>query len=458
MEAFDPAGIALEPRAADSLVPLTSAQLDWWRSCVEEGRLSNRRISLASVRIYGQLNVGLLQKSLEAAAQQHESLRTRIITVDGIPRQHLDPGYERDLELADLSNVSLMDREREARHAAEDFKKRKVDLSVGPLFESKLIRLSDLEHILVLTTDHIISDAVSSELLSKDVWALYGQAVQGLSFSLPKLPLQFADYAVWQQRIYHACVKRHETYWKTRLAGAKRVDLRADTGLSDAEPPSTAFVEFPFAKALSVDLVDRARRERTILPLFVLATYVAVISRWCERRDFVLAFVSHGRYQRALQSMVGLLAHPLPFRIELGRDDAFLDVLRKVNLEFCAAYRYQHVDLTLSSARECVSPILFNWLPTGPAWRIGTTSVQYQDQVRIQPFPILVRERVVSDSTVWLTVGGSYDVTTGIVASVQYRTDFFAPATIERFGHNLRVFSQEFARDPRSRISSMRFQ
>lgn len=182
MDGFDVVGTVLGPRAADTPVPLTSGQFDFWSSCVEEGGLSDHRITLASVRITGPLNLGFLSKSIEAVAQRHESLRTRIITVDGIPRQHIDAHYRCDLELTDLSNTSVMDCESEARHVAQAFRNQKVNLSVGSLFESKLIRLSDVDHILVLALDHIISDGASSRILSRDIWALYGQAVQGLSF------------------------------------------------------------------------------------------------------------------------------------------------------------------------------------------------------------------------------------------------------------------------------------
>src|SRR5690606_12264090 len=115
------------------------------------------------------------------------------------------------------------------------------------------------------------------------------------------------------------------------------------------------------------------------------------------------------------------------------------------NGEFYAAHQYLHVNHSVPCA---VSPLLFNWLPGGGAQSGCSDSREGHDLVCLQPYPIAVCERVGTESAFWLVVGGSYDVEGGVVLSVEYRTDIFTPTTMDRFGQNVRLFCEEFARDP----------
>lgn len=458
METLDATDIPLQPRPVGCPVPLMALQMQVWNRFVEQGRLSELRMCAASVRVLGPLNTCLLRRSVEAVVQRHESLRTRIVAVGGIPRQHIDAACGCELEVIDLAKVSSTNVERESKRLAKEFIEEKIDLSVGPLFAVKLLRLSNLEHVLILALDHIVSDGVSFGILSREIWTLYNQATQGRALSLAPLPVQFGDYAVWQQRTYDTWLKKHETYWRVRLAGAPRPQLPLDDGLAQVEHPTVAVRHFPFGKTLSARLRDVARRERTLLPLVVLAVYVAVLSRWCNQRDLVLTFVSHGRYGRPeLENMIGFLVNFLLFRIEVTKEDSFLDLLERVNLEFYSADQHQDFNRVPDFVPDCPAPheLSFDWAPVNWSGRSVHQQEEAGGEVKVQPFPIQTFRYRVNESYKFAAVPS--DTASGIVITLVYRIDLFAPSTIERFGRNLRLFAEEFTHQPLASVESIVF-
>src|SRR6202000_2033096 len=121
---------------------------------------------------------------------------------------------------------------------AQQFADEPIDLSVGPVFEAALLRISVREHVLILLLDHIVSDAASWGILSKEIWTSYSQAAHGQSSLLPNLSVQFPDYAVWQQRTHGAWLRKHEAYWRGHLSGAPRIRMPRDEGLPEAQQPA----------------------------------------------------------------------------------------------------------------------------------------------------------------------------------------------------------------------------
>jgi Condensation domain len=307
---------SIRPRMAGTPVPLTAMQLRVWSQVLERGKLPGARMCTVVTRILGPLNIELLSRSVEALVWRHETLRTRFVTVDGIPRQHVDSASACGLEAIELTGGSASAVEAQARRVVSEFVEESVDLSVGPLFATRLLRLSRHEHVLIFSLEHMITDDVSNQIIRGEIWTFYRQAARGLPFSLPELPLQFADYADWQERTHGLWREKHEGYWKGRLTGAPHISFPTDD-LPKVKRPIEAMMQFPFGATLSASLRDLARSERTLLSLVVLAVYVAATARWCNRCDLVLTFVSNGRHRRGLQNMVGWLASPHRLRCRL---------------------------------------------------------------------------------------------------------------------------------------------
>lgn len=325
---------------------------------------------------------------------------------------------------------------------AQQFVDSKIHLSTGPLFEARLFRLSDSEHVLILLADHLIADAGSCAILTRDLWSLYQQGMRGMPLSLPDLPIQFADYAVWQHRTYPAWLEQHESFWRGRLERAPRTVLTPDAELAPVDHPVGATLHFPFGKRLTLSLQELARRERTLLALVVLAVYAITMSRWCKQHDLVIEFVSHGRYGRPeLENMVGFLANSLYLRIETKDDDAFLDVLKRVSREFHAAYEHQDYGQLIYFLPQCATDLSFNWIPNTWGRKSSGSPQEPELGLKLLPFPV---------TFIWPVKFSPYfsDTPAGIVMTVNYRPDLFAAATIERFGRNLRACAEEFVTQP----------
>lgn len=355
------------------------------------------------------------------------------------------------MKMIDLSTLPMISAEREATRLGQEFIEEKIDLSVGPLFAAELFRLSDREHVLILGLDHIVSDLASYGILTREIWTLYHQAANGRSPSLPPLSVQFPDYAVWEELTYDTWLRRHGAYWRERLTGVRPLELPLDSGSGEVSyATGAATLHFTFGKTLTTELGEVARRERIRLPLVVLAAYAALVSRWFDRRDFVLGFFSHGRHGRAeLETMIGLLVNYLHLRIEVAPQDSFADLLQRVNLEVQAAQEHQDFNRVPDLIPECKAELSFNWLSA------SCTSANIA-QPREAHFPLKIQRFALK--TAWPThklLPLFVDTPAGICMTIMYRSDLFASSTVHRFARNLRSFLEELARSPRASIASV---
>jgi hypothetical protein len=337
----------------------------------------------------------------------------------------------------------------EVKRLAEEFLHREIDLRVGPLFEVKLWRLSAHGYVLVMALDHLVSDMTSNAILASEIWTVYHHATRAAPWSLPSLPIQFADYAVWQQRTESAWRAKHEAHWRAHLAGAPAAQLAPDETPENDAPSDAATLNLRFGSTLSAKLREVARRERTLLPLVVFTVYLAVMSRWCHEEDLLVMFNSHGRHRRPeLQNMIGLLANVLFFRVRVGAEDCLAGLLKRIALEFYSAHMHQDYDRVPDLLPECCSTKLyFNWLPASTGGRpVGCQNTS--EGLKMRPFPIYAA---------WADdfIPFFSDTAAGIVSSVVFRRDRFAPSTIERFGGDLRRLAEAFESGPRTRLASI---
>ena len=434
-------------RRTDSPIPLTVLQRVTWNYLTDRARLS-QRLRAASFWILGPLDTGVLRACLEAVIQRHESLRTRIFTDNGALRQHIDSPSAYDLKQINLCKMDRSSASIEAGRLAQGFLDEKIDLSVGPLLDVVLFKISGLEYVLVIGLDHIVSDNVSCEILKREIWNLYGQASRGVQFSLPELPIQFADYAVWQQQEDAGWVTKHADYWRGRLVGTP---LICRSWLEEAEePPHTlgSILHVPFGRGLTAGLKALAEREQRPLPLVVLAVYILGISRWRCRREFVLGFTTHGRHhQPELHGMIGCLAYHLYLRIEVPRRSSFIDLLMDVSREFYAAREHSDCGRLCEMLPGCLSSLVFNWLSTRWTQTLGS----YEEKLDgIKIFPFGTKWRI---SPLELYAFFS-ETAAGIGASIYFRNDIFPIEDVNRFGESLRSLASQVVENPLALVSS----
>ncbi|RKH34273.1 condensation domain-containing protein, partial [Corallococcus llansteffanensis] len=174
-----------------------------------------------ALRLLGRVDVEALRRAFEALIRRHESLRTTLSAPDEEPSQHIHAASGWDLPVTDLTHLPESQRDEEAQRVAVTEARRPFHLATGPLMRSALVRLSEEEHLLLVTMHHIVSDGWSMGVLVREVAAFYEALSTGRTPSLPPLPMQYADYATWQREwLQGEALDAQVGYWKQQLSGA----------------------------------------------------------------------------------------------------------------------------------------------------------------------------------------------------------------------------------------------
>lgn len=452
MDLSDYADIPLQPRPAGLLAPLTTRQLEVWNTSMSR-RLNGWRRCAASLRIRGALDISILRTSLEIVIQRHESLRTRLVLLDGVPMQQVDLVGRRDIEVVQVHEIAPDQVEATARSIAQEFALKKVSLAAGPLCDVLVLRLSELEHVLLLVLDHMVSDVMSWQIVTREIWTAYAQAAQRLPLSLPLLTVQFADYAAWQQHIYGRWLDRHEAYWREHLAGVQALQVPLDRQMALTEHPATKMLWFSLGVKLSSQLRAAAQHTGIQPALVVMTLYVAAMSRWCAREDMIFTIAAHGRYRPELKSMVGYLATLPHLRVEVRRNASMRDLLERVVAEFrCAFHQHWDFDRVPHLIPECATELNFNWVPTSSSYRFLPTNWAYNISnssamvqapgcpLEIEPFPLIA---------LWWHKFMPFFFDNGgidINIAIAHQPDFISAATVAKFIEDLRFFAAELLR------------
>ncbi|HYZ16697.1 MAG TPA: condensation domain-containing protein, partial [Candidatus Acidoferrum sp.] len=241
-------------------------------------------------RITGPLKIGALESAVEALVERHASLRTTFALRNGEPVQIVTDHGNLTLRIVDLADWSPAERETECRHIIDDVTGRGFDLAVGPLFRPVLIRLAPEDHVLVFARHHIINDARSNEIYSRDLNLLYRAFANGEPCELEPLSLQYGDYAVRQhERLAGDVLARDLSYWRGYLEGAPSfLDLPTDHPRTPAQTFRGARERRVLDPTLADAVVTFARKHRCTPFMVLLAAYNALLHRYTGAEDLVV--------------------------------------------------------------------------------------------------------------------------------------------------------------------------
>ena len=336
-------------------LPLSFAQQRLWFLDQFEPGGSLYNIPMA-LRLKGSLNTDALQQSLGEMVLRHESLRTSFTLVDGEPVQVIRKTSEYSLEVVDLSGLEDGDCKQEAQRLVQEEAQRPFDLQQGPLFRAGLLRLSDDEHILLLTLHHIISDGWSQGVLRRELPALYNAFSQGKPCSLPELPIQYADYAAWQRNwLQGEALERQIDYWKRNLGGAPALlELPTDRPRPPAQTFRGALKRHPLPESLSQSLKQLGQREGATLFMTLLAAFQVLLSRYSGQNDIVVGTPIANRTQAETEGVIGFFTNTLALRGDLSGDPTFRELLSRVRAMAIGAYTHQ--DLPFEKLVEELQP------------------------------------------------------------------------------------------------------
>ncbi|MEQ4304346.1 amino acid adenylation domain-containing protein [Plantactinospora sp. B6F1] len=294
-------------------------------------------------RLRGPLDVTLFERSLAAVAARHEVMRSRIELVDGEPVQVVLPNVPIVVDAVDLRAVP--DPAAEALRLARAQRGESFDLATGPLFRTRLFRVADDEHILLHLMHHTISDGWSDDVLIREIAAVYRALADGRSPDLPALPIQYADYAVWQrQRLTGEHLDRLLGYWRDRLEDAPRaLDLPTDRPRPAVQRliSDTRTVRVP--AGVTGRLKALAREADATLFMVVLAAVDVLLARYSGQTDIVVGSPVANRTQSQTERLIGCFVNTLVLRCDLDGNPTFRRLLGRVRQVALGAYHHQEL-------------------------------------------------------------------------------------------------------------------
>ncbi|MEW5928157.1 MAG: non-ribosomal peptide synthase/polyketide synthase [Gemmatimonadota bacterium] len=459
VEALRGTGAALAPPIEriprDGPLPLSFAQQRLWLVDRLEPGSSAYNMPVA-LRLRGALDLGALRASLDALVRRHETLRTVFTEREGRPVQVIHPPAPVPLPVLELGGLRDGAREREAERIAAADALRPFDLERGPLLRSALLRLDDHDHVLCFNLHHVVSDGWSMQVLVREVSALYAAASHAEEPRLPELPVQYADYAVWQREWLTGEVLAEEIgYWKRRLAGAPPLlEIPTDRPRAAGQSARAARHAFALPAGLSRGLRELSRREGATLFMTLLAGWQALLARYSGQEDVVVGSPVAGRTQRETEGLIGFFVNMLALRADLSGDPAWTELLGRVREEMLGAYEHQELPFErlvdeLRVERSLMHTPVFQTIFTLNQPGRGGERLELGG-LALEPFGGSDHVAAKFDlDLVFSDVGGA------LVGALVFRAALFEPATVARLAGHLETVLEAIAADPAARLSGL---
>src|SRR5205809_2730976 len=334
--------------------PLSFAQQRLWFLAQLEPRCPAYNISSA-IQIDGPLDYAALERSLTEMSRRHETLRTTFATEDATPVQIIHPPTELKLQQLDFTTVSEEQREKEARRLMREEAVCSFDLVTGPLLRAKLLRMEPEKHLLLLTIHHIVSDGWSMGVLHQELFTLYEAFIHGQSSPLSELPIQYADFAVWQRQYLQGDLLAEQLdYWREQLKDLTTLDLPTDRPRPPMQTFTGATHEIHLPLTLVKDLNLLGRKEGATLFMTLLAAFQTLLHRYSGQDDIVVGTPIAGRTRAEFQGLIGVFVNAVVLRTNLSGNPTFNEVLARVREMVLGAHAHQ--DLPFEKVVEELHP------------------------------------------------------------------------------------------------------
>jgi amino acid adenylation domain-containing protein len=407
------------------------------------------------LRLSGSLDQPALERALDRLVERHEALRTCLVPDEqSRPVQVIVPVRRQVLDREDFTGFEPGKREARLREFVHAEALRPFDLAAGPLLRTCLVRLGQTEQVLVAVVHHTVFDGWSAEVFVRDLAALYGSEVTGEPSGLDELPVQFADYALWErERLQGQFLADLESYWRGALQGFETVQFPADRPRPVIDSFDGALAEHLLDAGLLAGLRELSRREGVTLFTTLMAGVQALLHRYTGQGDLTVGTVSASRSRPELRPLIGFLVNTLPIRCDLTGDPAFGEVLARVKEATVGAFAHQDLPFsklvsTLKVERDASRAPVFQVL-LAYAEHDGTSVCAAGVVFALTD---LVRGIDAAKFDLMLTVEAR---SAGLWVECSYKTALFDAATVERLLAHLEVLLRGAVADPSARLSEL---
>ena len=386
-----------------------------------------------ALRLTGLLDEAALLKALRSIISRHDSLRTIFVSVDDEVRQVVLPALKFDLYVSDISAVPAVQCEQVALRLAGEEAGKPFDLSTGPLLRARLLRLGSADHILVLVIHHIVTDGWSMNLLFHEMAELYAGFVAGRQPELPKLSLQYPDYARWQRTSMTSEFLRGELdYWRPKLQGAETVlQLPTDHPRPARHSGRGRSMHFDLSPETNRKLKALAQSENATLFMALLAAFQVLLGRYASQDSILIGTPTAGRNDVELENLIGFFINTLILRADLGSENTFREVLRQARANTLEALAHQ--DTPFEKLVEALEPE--RTLNRNPLFQVMLV-LQNAPKFKVE-LPGLALQEIEFESGI-----AKFDLTLEIIDSgnlyctFEYDSDLYDEGTIRRMaGH-----------------------
>jgi amino acid adenylation domain-containing protein len=350
-----PDGGQIPRRAEQGPCALSFAQQRLWY--VQQLDADNPAYNISTVvSLKGPLDTSALENAFGEIVLRHESLRTTFASIDGDVRQVVSQADAPPLSKVDLSGLQPAEQEQEARRLISRTSLTPFDLAQGPLLRAALLRLSEERHRLLLVMHHIVSDGWSMRVVAEELAALYQAFASSRPSPLPELPVQYADYAVWQREWLRAEVPASQLeYWKQQLDGARTVlELPTNRTRPAIQSGAGATHHFTLPAELTSRLTELAQGEGVTLFMLLMAAFQTLLYRYTRQEDMLVGTPVANRGRAEVESLVGLFANTLVIRARLSGSSTFREALQGVRRTALDAFAHQ--DLPFERLVEVLQP------------------------------------------------------------------------------------------------------
>jgi hypothetical protein len=405
-----------------------------------------------AVRLEGRLDVPALEQTFTEIVRRHEALRTTFELIEVTPVQVVSAPEPRAIPLIDLGHLPAGEREAEAERLAREETLRPFDLTRGPLMRGLLLRLEESVHLVVVTMHHIVSDGWSRGVLIQEVAALYEAFSGGKPSPLAELPIQYADYAVWQREWLRGEVLDSQlSYWREQLRDLPTLELPTDR----PRPPEQSFrgarhnFVLPRRIVEGIRAVAQAHEATTFMVL--LAAYSVLLTRYSGQTEVSVGAPIANRRRAELEGLIGFFVNTLVLRVKVEAGEGFGSLVERVREVCLGAYAHQDVpfeklveelqpERSLSHAPLFQVALVLQNVPRSSLDLQGLSLSQYQLKYETAKFELS------------LVLGEGEG---GITGALMYLTDLFDASTAARMVKNFQTLLRDITENPDKKIEDL---
>jgi amino acid adenylation domain-containing protein len=433
-------------------LPLSFAQQRLW--LLEQLNPDTSTYCIATAyHLTGLLDVTALEKSLCELIQRHEILRTTFSEMNGLPTQVISKETALTLPLINLEKLSPNQQKSETQRQADQEGKRSFDLAQGPLLRTKLLRLNEQEHVLLLNMHHIISDGWSFDVSFRELTALYQAFASSKPSPLPKLPIQYADFSCWQREwVQNKVFQSQLDYWKKQLSqGISVLQLPTDRPRPLIKTYQGSYQSIEISKELTKKLKVLSQQEGVTLFMTLLAAFQTLLLRYSAQAEIVVGSPIAGRNQPETNELIGFFVNTLVLRTDLSGNPSFRELLLRVREVALGAYAHQ--DLPFEQLLEELQPE--RDLSRTPLFDVMFVLQKASPQVLEIPGLALIPLEVDNGTAKFDLTLDLQEIAEGMKGRLEYSTDLFDADTISRMIDNLQTLLVGIIANPAQCLSDL---